>query len=84
MIWRKAFDHNAKMLFAKCGCLGTMIVQVDGDPTDIVIINTWPSKKHWDDFGASHALPEYKGKLKTPEDGGVIGEVIFWGGEVAS
>lgn len=80
--WRKAFDHNASMLFAKYGCLSTSIVQVNGDPHDIAIINTWPSKKHWDDFGAAHELPEYKGKLKTPEDGGVIGKIEFCGGEV--
>ena len=63
--------------------LSTLIVQVNGDPTDIVIINTWPSKKHWDDFGAMHARPEYKGKLSTPQDGGVIGEPEFWGGDIA-
>jgi quinol monooxygenase YgiN len=81
-MWRKAFDHNANMLFATFGCLGTQIVQVNGDPTDIAIINTWPSKKNWDDFSAAHALPEYQGKLMTPEDGGVIGEPTFFGGEV--
>jgi quinol monooxygenase YgiN len=70
------------MLFAKYGCLGTQIVQANGDPLDIVIINTWPDKKSWDDFGAAHALPEYKGKLMTPEDGGVIGGPSFFGGEV--
>lgn len=67
-VWRKAFDHNAAMLFEKCAVLSTSIVQVDGDPHGIAIINTWPSKKHWDDFGAAHALPECKGKLKTSEE----------------
>ena len=79
-VWKKAFDQNASLLFEKCGCLSTHIVQVNGDPLDIVIINTWPSKKNWDDFGVMHDLPEHKGKLKTPEDGGVI---QFWEGEVA-
>jgi hypothetical protein len=80
--WKKAFDHNADMLFEKFGALSTQIVKVNGDPTDIAVINTWPDKKNWDDFGASHDLPEYKGKLKTKEDGGVIGEPEFWGGDV--
>jgi hypothetical protein len=70
------------MLFARYEAQSTQIVQVNGDPTDIVIINMWPSKKNWDDFGASHELPEYKGKLKTPEDGTVYGEITFWAGEV--
>lgn len=81
-VWRKAFDHNADMLFKKFGCINTTIVKVNGDPLDIAILNTWPAKKNWDDFGAAHELPEYKGKLKTKEDGGVVGEPEFWGGQV--
>lgn len=79
--WRKGFDQNAALMFGKFGVLSTTIVKVNGDPTDIAIINTWPSKKHWDDFGAAHESPEYKGKAATPESAGVIGEVEFCGGE---
>jgi len=81
--WKEAFDHNADMLFGKFGVLDTKIVRVGGDPLDIAIINVWPSQKHWEDFGAAYELPEYKGKLKTKEDGGVIGEPQWWGGEIA-
>jgi hypothetical protein len=81
-VWRKAFDHNADLLFKKAGAISTTIVQVDGDPHDVVVINTWPSKKQWDYFGILHDSPEYKGKLKTPQDGGVVGEIQFYGGEV--
>lgn len=81
--WKNAFDINAELLFEKNGVLSTTIVQVDGNPLDIAIINTWKSKKHWDDFGAAHDAPEMKGKVKTPEEGGVVGEITFFGGEVA-
>lgn len=80
--WKKAFDHNANLMFKKFSCIDTYIVKVNGDDTDIVIINTWPNKKNWDDFGAAHELPEFKGKAMTPEDGGVIGDVEWYGGEV--
>lgn len=80
--WKKAFDHNAELLFERFGVLSTSIVQIGGDPTDVAVINTWPSQKHWDDFVTGHAEPEYAGKLKGPKDGGVVGEVEFWGGEV--
>ena len=80
--WKKAFDHNANLLFKKHGMINTFVVRANDDPTDIIIINTWPSKQHWDDFGAEHEKPENKGKFKTPEDGGVVGEVEFVGGSV--
>lgn len=80
--WRSAFDINAAILFERAGVLGTSVVQIGGDATDIAIINTWPSKKHWDDFGVMHAASSLKDAVKTPEEGGVIGEIQFWGGEV--
>ena len=80
--WRKAFDHNANMLFQKYNSLSTLIVQVNGDPTDIVIINTWPSKKHWEDFIAAHKFQSKDNMVKAREKGGVIGEPEWFGGEV--
>ena len=81
-LWRKAFDHNAGLLFDTFGCVRTHIVKVNNDPTDIAIINIWKSKKHWEDFGMAHGSEEYKGRLKTKEDGTVVGEVVVWEGEV--
>ncbi|MBP9750657.1 MAG: hypothetical protein KBC95_02295 [Candidatus Peribacteraceae bacterium] len=74
---------NAALLFARAGCLGTHIVEVDGDPTDVAVINLWPSEKEWNDFGALHGSPEFKDKVKSKEDGGMLGEPTFWAGTVA-
>jgi hypothetical protein len=81
--WRKAFDANTPML-KKAGVLDTWIIPVDGDDTDIVVINTWPAKKNWDDFMALHEFEGENDIKKKMEDGGVIGQPQFWGGDVAA
>ncbi len=77
--WKDAFDVNAR-LFPECGAFGTLVIQANDKPTDIVIINTWPSKKEWDDFCAAHKDPKNAKTLKTKEDGGVLGEPEWYGG----
>ncbi len=80
-IWKKAFDANVPML-EKNGVLGTWIVQKDDDPLDVTIINTWPARKNWDDFIASHNFTGPEDIKRHQEKGGAIGEPEFVGGEV--
>ena len=80
-IWRKAFDANAPML-EKNGVLGTWIVQKQDDPNDVMVINTWPGAKNWDDFIASHKFTGATDIKKHQEKGGVIGEPEFVSGNV--
>jgi heme-degrading monooxygenase HmoA len=79
--WKKAFDSNAPLL-DEAGALDTHIVQVNGDPCDVVIINTWPSKQNWDDFLALDADRHKNDQVDLRKTGGVIGEPQFYGGEV--
>ena len=72
--WRAAFDSNAPLL-RECGALSTHIVVVNGNPTDIAVINTWPSEKEWRDFLKADAV-------SLREVGGVVGEPQWYGGEV--
>lgn len=80
--FRKAFDINADLLFERAGCQGSYIVQMDGDPLDVMIINLWPSEKHWKGFLELHGSPEFKGKVQGQEEAGGIGEPILWAGTV--
>lgn len=80
-LWRAAFDANVPML-EKAGVLGTWIIQVNDDPLDIVVLNTWPDRRNWDDFIAMHKFTSPDDAKKAREKGGVVGDPIFWGGEV--
>jgi hypothetical protein len=79
--WRKAFDDNTPML-TKAGVLGTWIIQKDGDPNDVVVINTWPARKNWNDFQAMHEFKSPQDVQKMLDKGGVIGMPEFYGGTV--
>ncbi len=81
--FKEAFDINAALLFERAQCQGTYIVQINGDPTDLAIINLWPSEQHWKDFLTLHGSPEFAGKVKNSTDATAIGEATFWGGTVA-
>jgi hypothetical protein len=79
--WRAAFDANAPML-KKTGVIDTFITQVEGDPNDIVVINTWPAKKNWEDFIAAHNFKDAGDIKKMQEKGGLIGEPEWFGGKL--
>ncbi len=80
-VWRKAFDANALML-QKAGVLSTIIAQVGGDPNDVVVINTWPSRKNWDDFIAMHGEDTNATMEDSKKKGGLVGEPQWYGAEV--
>ena len=80
-VWRKAFDDNAEMLKAN-GVVSTTIVQVNDNPRDIAVLNTWPAKKNWEDFIAAHAFKSTEDAVKAREKAGVIGQPEWYGGEV--
>ncbi|HLD07987.1 MAG TPA: hypothetical protein VJB60_02895 [Candidatus Peribacterales bacterium] len=79
--WRKAFDANVPML-ENAGVIGTWVVQINDDPTDIAVINTWPGKENWDNFIASHKFKNKDEMVQAQEKAGVIGEPEWWVGEV--
>lgn len=79
--WRASFDANAHML-EENGCLATHIVQVNGSPSDIAVINLWPAAKNWDEFIAAHHFKSPEEAKQKQAEAGVIGEPVFWGGEV--
>lgn len=77
--WRKAFDDSKHLANAK-GKHDVWVIQVEGNPNDVVVITTWDHKEDWDRFLASHDPLEMKeamekgGVLGTPEN--VTGEIL--------
>lgn len=77
--WREAFDASKHLRNAK-GKGQVMIVQVQGNPNDVVVVTTWDKKEDWNAFLASHTPEDMKhgmesgGVIGTPEN--VVGEII--------
>ncbi|MBP9773700.1 MAG: hypothetical protein KBD00_03650 [Candidatus Peribacteraceae bacterium] len=78
--WRTAFDANVPML-EEAGVLSTTIVQVADNPSDIVVLNTWPAKDSWDMFMAAHKMSMDE-MIKRREEAGVVGQPEFFMGRV--
>ena len=68
--WRKAFDDFAQAR-KDGGEQSATVVQVEGDPNDVIVINTWPSVDTAKKF---FEKPELK---ETMEKAGVSGSPEF-------
>ena len=68
--WRKAFDDFAETR-KKGGEKSAVVVQVEGNPNDVIVINTWPSTEAAEAFFSN---PELK---QAMEKGGVEGTPEF-------
>ena len=79
--WRSVFDEHTPIL-KEAGAIDTRIVQVDGDPHDIVVITTWPSSKNWETFIALHGFTGISDIKAAQDKAGIIGTPEFLGGEV--
>ncbi len=68
--WRKAFDEFVETR-KKGGEKSAVVVQVEGNPSDVIVINTWPSTEAAKAFFSN---PELK---QAMENGGVEGTPEF-------
>ena len=70
--WRKAFDEFASVR-KDGGEKSFSVLQVDGDPNDVIVVNTWPS------IDAAKAFFAKKELKEAMEKAGVAGppEFIF-------
>ena len=80
-VWRKAFDEKVPLL-ERAGVLSTCITQIEGNPNDVLIVNTWPARENWDAFIASHNFKGPEDAASAQASAGVIGEPEFLSGEV--